>query len=575
MRCLRRSGSCRTVLLLGLLTLASPVSGGALSLAQVDKDFAEAAGVLVRATVLIRGEGAPEGMLGSSGVVIHPDGYVLSDADATLIQVQPGIGPPQKTHAGKATVRFPDGKVYPATVVKRDEATDSSLLRIDAKGVTFKALPLGSSDEVGVGSWAMLCGNAFGTANEGRPAAALGVISAIHLGTLYTSAAVNPGSNGGPCADAEGRLVGIVSTWEAQPSAPLYGFGRVTPLNRIRRRYQELPEFDRLFPDPKTLPPRARSAAVLEEAFRILARRVYPSVVSIAFKRSPGADRTEIVVTPQGKQVPLPCYGGPASGLLYDREGHVLTALSNLWGFERITGTTVHLPDGRDLPARILARDRVRGLALLKVEATGLPCLEPASDDGVRVGQFAFALGNPWGRKQEPAPLFTFGIVSALHQLDKRRDALQTDAGMNDANAGGPLVDLQGRLLGLNTLQSPERFGRNSGIGFAVPPAAIAEVLPRMKEGRDVLPGSLGVALAETTDGKVTIQDVVPGSPAENAGLAAGDIVTTLNGQAIGSAAQIVDLIGAMQAGDLAEVEGVRGGAPLKIPVTLGERTER
>ena len=572
---MRQSPLAKPAVLLALLVLALPAPAGALSLAQVDKDFAEAAGALVRATVLVRGEGAPDGMLSSSGVVIHPDGYVLTDADATLIKVQPGIGPPQKTYAEKATVRFPDGKAYPAMVVKRDEATDSCLLKIDAKGTTLKALPLGSSDEVGVGSWAMLCGNAFGTANEGKPAASLGVISAIHRGTLYTSAAVNPGSNGGPCADAEGRLVGIVSTWEAQPNAPLYGFGRVTPLNRIRLRYQELPEFDRLFPDPKTLPPRARRAALLEEAFRILAKRVYPSVVSITFKRSSGPDRTESVVTPQGRQVTLPCYGGPASGLIHDREGHILTALSNLWGFERISGATVHLSDGRDLPAKILARDRVRGLALLKVEATGLPCLEPAGDDGVRVGQFAFALGNPWGRKQEPAPLFTFGIVSAMHQLDRRRDALQTDAGMNDANVGGPLVDLQGRLLGLNTLQNPERFGRNSGIGFAVPPASLAKALPHLKEGRDVLPGYLGAGLSQTQDGKVSIRSVTPGSAAQKAGLKSGDIVTALNGQAIESMSQIIDLIGAMQAGDLAEVEVIRGGTPLKVPVTLDEPPPR
>ncbi len=562
-------------LLLAPLVLAPPGPAWAITLAQVDKDFGDAATTLVQATVLVRGDGAPDGMLGSSGVVIRSDGYVLSDADATLVKIQPGIVAPLKTYAGKATVRFPDGRTFPASVVRRDEATDSSLLKIEAKGATFKAVPLGSSDALGVGSWALLCGNAFGTANEGKPAASLGVISAIHMGALFTSAAVNPGSNGGPCADAEGRLVGIVSTWEGQPDAALYGFGRVTPLNRIRLRYQGLPEFDRLFPDPKTLPPRARSAALLEEAFRILAKRVYPSVVSIVFKRPAGSQRSEVVRSPDGKQQgTLPRYGGPASGILYDRDGHVLTALSNLWDLERISGATVHLTDGRSLPAKILARDQVRGLALLKVEGERLPCLEPAPAAEVRVGQFAFALGNPWGARPEGNPLFTFGIVSAMHQLDKRRDALQTDAGMSDANVGGPLVDLQGRLLGLNTLQNPEFFGRNSGIGFAVPPGSIAESLPQLEAGKSLLPGYLGVMMAETQDKKVVLQSVVAGSPAEKAGLAAGDIVTAINGQAVAGVAQLADLIAALQAGDPAEVEGVRGEAPLKVTVTLGERPQ-
>lgn len=559
--------------LLATLGLAGPA--GALSLAQVDQDFGEAGGLLARTTVIVQGEGAPAGFPGSSGVLLHAEGYVLSDADATLVRIEAGPRGILKTHVGKATVRLPNGKSYPATLLKRDEATDSAILKIESKGVAFKAVTPGSSGALGVGSWTLVCGNSFGTADEGEPSVSLGMVSALRDGVLYTSAAVNPGSNGGPCVDAEGRLVGIVSTWEGAPDSPLYGLGRVIPIDRIRAAYAGLPEAVRLFPDPATLPPRRRDAALLEGAFRILARRGRSQLVSIRFHRPRGSARTERVQRPDGKEATVPRYAGATTGFLADREGHVLTAASNLWDFDKITGATAYLADGRELPARILGRDRVRGIALLKIQAENLPePFEPAPAAEVKVGQFAFALGNPWAEKQGPDPLFTMGIVSALHQLDANRDAVQTDAGVPDGTAGGPLLDLQGRLLGLCTLQSPERFGLNSGIAFAIPSEVIQRALPALKEGRDVLPGWLGVALGVAPDGKVLIRGVGPGSPAERGGLKAGDQVTRFNEEPIGSPQQLSDLIGSLLAGDRVDLQLLRAEGTVELTVTLGERPD-
>lgn len=570
----RPSGSLTLGVLLGLALLQG--DAGALTLAQVDKDFADAAAALEKTTVLVQAQGRAEGLLASSGALIHAEGYILSDADAALLRIEAG----RKVHAGKAQVRFADGTTTTARVLHRDEDTDSCLLKIEGKIPAVKPASVGSSDLIGVGSWTLVCGNAFGTANEGRPAVSVGVVSAARARdpasgagrheTLYTSAAVSPGSNGGPCVDAEGRLVGVVSTWEADPNSPVHDFGRVIPVNRIRKAYQDLPDAAKVFPDPKSLPPRAKSAAYLEESFRIVADRVWPAVVSLAVTRQGSPQRTELMR--QGNQaLTVPRYGGPASGILYDAEGHVLTAAANLWAYASIRSVAVVLPDRRVFPAKILARDLVRGIALLKIDGKDLPCLLPAPAESLQVGRFAFAVGNPWAGRSDFGPLLTMGVVSALHQLDTHRDAVQTDAGMTDANVGGPLVDLRGRLIGISTLQNPEVYGRNSGIGFAIPVATIEATLPGLKQGLSVLPGFLGIQLLDAGN-RIQIQGVTPGSPADKGGLVAGDLVTCFSGIAPKHSAHLRELIAALQAGDEVEVEVLRQGKSRTVHVTLGER---
>ncbi len=565
------------LVLLGFLAPADAVP-----LSEIDKDFTEAAEPLERATVLVRAADAQAGP-GSSGVVMHPEGYVLSDAAATLLKVEAVGGKPRKVYADKAVIRFPDGKLFKATLLRRDDESDSSLLKIDDPG-SFKAVRPGSSDELGAGAFVMLCGNAFGTANEGRPAVSLGVVSAAdprdpadgagRYAQLVTSAAVNPGSNGGPCADAEGRLAGIVSTWGGQRTSAWYGLGIVTPINRIRSRYRDLPCAGKVFPDPKTLPPRAHSAVALEEAFRIVARRASPAIVSLVFKREAGASHREMVNGPDGKPVEIEVYQGPVSGVLYSADGYILTSTYNLWSPEKIQGAEAFLQDGRSFPAKLLGRDQVRGIALLKVEAKDLPFLQPAPPGKLQVGQFVFALGNPRGAAPAGEPFFTFGLLSTQHQLDKNRDALQTDAGMNDANAGGALVNLRGRLIGVNTLVAPARFGRNSGIGFAIPVGKIEEALPGLKQGKNVIPGYLGVVLQQTKDGKVAVAGVQAGGAAQAAGLKGGDLVVLFDGQAVDTVAQLMDLIGALLAGQEVTLKVIRDNGELEFKATLGERPE-
>ncbi len=560
----------RRLLLAGALLAAASCPAAAVT--ELDKEFAGAAAQLEVATVNVLGVGSGEGNPGSSGILIHPDGWILSDADAGLIGFQNGPKGPKKVYAPKLEVRLPGGKSFKASVVRRNLATDSSLIRIEeAAGMVFPFLRLGDSQALRVGSWSMLCGNAFGLSKEGKPSVSLGVVAALHEGRIVTSAAVNPGSNGGPCVDVEGGLVGIVSSWGVDRTSPWFGMGLITPLHILREKYKDLPDFAKLFPDPRGLAPKTRWAPSLQEAFHAVGRKAGPAVGSLILTREAGVTKTEITKGPDGKPQQVPAYGGPVSAVVWSADGYVVTAVDNLWAREKILSAVLALPDGRTFPAVLKGRDQVRGLALFKVEAQDLPCLEHADAGKLQVGQFVFALGNPYGTQPPGDPFLTFGMLSATHQLDKNHDAFQTDAAMNDANMGGALVDLRGRLIGLNIPVNTAQFGRNSGIGFSIPLSKIEEALPRLKEGKNVVPGFFGINVQPDPSGKVVIAGVVPGGGADKAGVAVGDVVVEFAGQAIQNFDQLRALIVSQLAGDEVVLKVVRGEQELELKALLGE----
>jgi S1-C subfamily serine protease len=582
----------RALLLLGFF---SAVAAGQ-TLRGVQAEFAAIGDRVIPATVFVRAAGLDMSRGGgSTGVVIHESGYVLSDADSTLTSVEPGPdGKPVKRHGTDAIVRLPapDHREFAAVLVRRDEETDSSLLRItDKVSGRLPTVPPGSSDELHVGDFSIVVGNTFGSGLEGEPSLTMGSVSALILRRaegggrferIYTSAAVNPGCNGGPCLDSEGRLVGIVSTWDASPTSPFRALGIVTPLDRIRERYRDVPDFDRVFPDPKQLKPRSAEAAVLERAFGIVAHGVYPSIVSLTVVRE-GAKGVMQIPNPlraqdpaQPPTVPIPLYPGPYSAVVLSADGWIATCTTNLWEFDTIRSVTAHLTDGRDLPARIVARDRYRMIGLLKVEATDLVPLNPATAESLTVGRFALALGNPFGADRQEAPLFTRGIISNLHRISRDHDAIQTDAGMNDALIGGALVSLDGKLLGINLAYNTEQFGRNSGIGFAIPTPAIEPVLPQLKEGKNVEPGWMGIQQpTRNDDGELVLPLVTPDGPAAKAGLRNGDRVVEVDGRKADSFKDPLDFIEYVRSkgpGGELRLEVRRGAESLSIVVVLSSR---
>jgi S1-C subfamily serine protease len=577
------------------ILLVSATTGLSQDLKRLQKEFMSVGERVVPATVIVRGAGAMKGLMGSSGVIISPDGLILSDADATLMKVTPkrdAAGQPTrellKEHAEDALIALPDPdrRRFRARLLHRDEDADIALLQIVDPPRKLPFCPIGRSDELAVGSFTYVCGNSFGAGNEGKPSISAGIVAALvpsevraesRFARIYTTSAVNRGNNGGPMVDLEGSLVGIVSTFDQVPGSAFRGFGVVTPIDRVMNRLRGAALDESALPEP----PRVRApreSRVLEQALRILADRAEAVVVSLTIEREGELPKETVMVPPRMRGQPpqkleLPRYPGPYSGLCLTRDGYILTTTANLLEREKIKSITARLADGRELPATLVARDVYRMIALLKVEATDLPVLEAAEEGDIEPGRFVLALGNPFGSTPHRGPMVTFGIVSALHKISRRMDAVQTDAGMNDANIGGPLIDLQGRLVGLNLLVSPQSFGRNSGVGFAVPIWSIEKSLDELKAGRDLVPPYLGIQQPVAIEGGLfRFLKVLRDGPAYKQGLRDGDVLLKFAGRNASSfetPEEVLEEIRKRKPGDVLALEVRRGRERLTLKIKL------
>lgn len=238
---------------------------------------------------------------------------------------------------------------------------------------------------------------------------------------------------------------------------------------------------------------------------------------------------------------------GPSTGVILSDDGLILTSSFNFARDPSII--TVRLADGRRLVATLLARDQIRRLALVRVEAAGLHPANWAPREEVEVGQYAIACGNGLGATQ---PFASLGIVSAMGR--RNRLALQTDAKTSPINYGGPLIDIDGRVLGLIVPMAGSGGGAlagvdwyDSGIGFAIPFDRIDEVLDRLRRGEDIEPGKIGIVLGpqEASPLDDLLEDILPKatgarivalgdpSPAMSAGLEPDDIIIALDGRPI------------------------------------------
>ena len=266
---------------------------------------------------------------------------------------------------------------------------------------------------------------------------------------------------------------------------------------------------------------------------------------------------------------------GPTTGLVVAADGYLVSSAFNF--AQEPSSILVTLPSGKRAPAEIVARDRSRMLVLLKVttdEPLVVPTPVPA--DQMRVGQWALAVG----RTLDPnRPNTSVGIVSALQRIWGR--AIQTDAKISPNNYGGPLIDIQGRVLGILVPMSPQGGGPlagvdwyDSGIGFAVPLTDVFRNLERLKSGSDVHPGLLGISL---TPGSLyatppTITGCQPRSPADMAGLKAGDKIVEVAGRAIVNQADLKHALGPLYAGDQVPMMILRGQERIPVTATLTDQ---
>lgn len=300
-----------------------------------------------------------------------------------------------------------------------------------------------------------------------------------------------------------------------------------------------------------------------QEAFAAAAQAVAPCVVQI--ETFGGQERVGQELVSEG----------PTTGTIVGKDGWII---SSIFSFrQQPASILVSLPDGTRVSARIVARDHSRELALLKVEAKSpLPEPKPCPLDEVRVGQWAIALGRTFERESVSQSV---GIISALGRAYGK--AVQTDAKVSPINYGGPLIDLQGRVVGILAPVSPGAILEgdssqlyDSGVGFAIPLVDILERLPRMQEGNDIHSGKLGVVVAEQNElaGPVKVAGAAPGSPAAKAGLKPGDTVVSAGGRKVELLAHFRHALGTADAGSMFEFSVMRDGKVVDLECMLVEK---
>ncbi len=253
---------------------------------------------------------------------------------------------------------------------------------------------------------------------------------------------------------------------------------------------------------------------------------------------------------------------GVGSGVIFDSSGRILTNEHVVRGPAQVT---VSLADGRRLQAAVMGADPALDIAMLRVAARGLPVAELYSGP-LKVGQLVVAIGNPYGLSWT----ITAGVVSALgRELPvgrglALRDLVQTDVAINPGNSGGPLVDAQGRVVGITTAVMP--YAR--GVGFAVPVSSVFAALARFDEMRRRDGGRLGI-VAIAVEGGVQVLEIEPDSSAARASLRAQDVIVALDGRQMASASQIAEALKSVRPGQKIEITFLRQGRRGKTAVIV------
>ena len=267
------------------------------------------------------------------------------------------------------------------------------------------------------------------------------------------------------------------------------------------------------------------------------------------------------------------------SGFIIDKDGFIITNNHVVEGADEIK---VKLADGREFKARVVGRDPKTDLALIKISSVfkNLPVLPLGDSDRMRVGDWVLAMGNPFGLEHT----VTQGILSATGRVigaGPYDNFLQTDAPINPGNSGGPLINLKGEVIGINSAI----VATGQGIGFAIPSNMAKTVVPQLREKGKVTRGWLGVSIQSVTPEiaqafglkepmGALVGDVVPGGPAEAAGIKRGDIIVSFDGRDIKNMPDLPRMVAAAPIGKTVAVKVIRSGKEVGLKVTVTELTE-
>ncbi len=337
-------------------------------------------------------------------------------------------------------------------------------------------------------------------------------------------------------------------------------------------------------PVAQASPAPVASTANFQDAIRQVAEKVKPAVVQVTSEQANPLSQ----FGSSSQQVPV----GVGSGIIYDNQGHILTNAHVVDGAQSLL---VSLPDGRSFNAKLIGSDTQTDLAVIQISGSNLPVAQLGDSSQLQVGDWVVAIGNalalPGG------PTVTAGVVSALGRTIQEPsnsqgsaagpflfDLIQTDAAINPGNSGGPLVNLNGQVVGINTLAAGTAGASGvqaEGIGFAISISTakpIADQLvatgkvihPYMGIGYVPLNPAIAAQLGTSATQGAVIMQVVPGSPAADAGLQTQDVITEINGTPLTGESTLAQIVQSDKPGDTLNLTVVRGSQTLQVKITLG-----
>ena len=334
--------------------------------------------------------------------------------------------------------------------------------------------------------------------------------------------------------------------------------------------------------------PHWSDAASAPESFAPLVKKEMPSVVNISTKQVVKVRQQSPFGDPQMDEFFFRFFGNRpqreqvrqslGSGFIISPDGYILT---NNHVVGMANDIKVAFSDGRVLEAKLVGRSEEIDIALIKVEAKDLPAVALGDSDVLEVGDWVLAIGNPFGLSHT----VTAGIVSAKGRvigIGPYDDLIQTDAAINPGNSGGPLFNIQGEVVGINTVI----IASGQNLGFAIPITMVKEVLPSIREkGRPDM-GWLGVsaqavtpdlaaALGLTEQMGAIVNGITKGGPAEKAGLQRGDVIVSLDGKKILDPAELPRMVAFGHIGKTVTLSVVRKGKPLEIKAVVELRPEK